>query len=112
MGQYLIPDGRSVSEALHFLGRNAEPDELWTEVTEGLLYENPTLTDAEAEALWEGFVSSGSRDWKAPLPFDLDTHIPHLSAYYSDPQAATEAEFRHVVKDVIRALRYLNQHLE
>lgn len=47
-----------------------------------------------------------------PLPTEISTHIQHLKDYLAaDPTTITNAQTVHVVRDLIRAVHYLNRRL-
>ena len=111
MGQYLIPNAKSSAEASLHVPFGA--DRLWREQEGGVMFTDPNLTDAECAALYANFTPSGmtNDEYRQPLPEYLRTHLPHLKQYY-DATAVTNAETVHVVKDLIRAVYYLNSRFE
>lgn len=81
--------------------------------TEGGVYiqrpSEPTIYD------WSDEVDEFTDDpeYVAPLPEAIVTHGPHLRDYLlKDPATITNAESVHAIKDVIRALHFLNRRLE
>lgn len=113
MGEYIISNAKSLSEAAAFLG---EPQltQTWEVVPEGIRFADENLTDEQCAALYEGFTPVLPDDvaYVAPLPEEISTHIQHLKDYLAaDPTVITNAQTVHVVKDLIRAVRYLNRRL-
>lgn len=113
MGEYLIPGAKSLMEAATFA--NDRPTAVYTLTEGGVLVTDPTISDAEVEALFAGFTPSGADDlqYVVPIPVAVRTHLQHLRDYVAkDAATITNAETVHVVKDLIRAVHYLNNRFE
>ena len=114
MGQYLIPDARSVQEAADYLG---EPPltRSWEKVAAGVVVRDEAATDEDLALLYQSYVPTGTadEDYQAPVPEGVRTHLQHLRDYLAaDPTTITNAQTVHVVRDLIRAVHYLNRRLE
>lgn len=68
-------------------------------------------TPAELGVVFSDWVEPVT-EWRQPLPPAVRTHTQHLRDYMSkDPMLITPAETIHVVKDIIRALHFLNDQI-
>jgi hypothetical protein len=77
--------------------------------------ESPEISDADIESALAGWTPTtvDGREYNPPLPEGVRTHLQHLRDYLqADPAVLTEAQTVHVVKDLIRAVHYLNKRLE
>lgn len=117
MGQYLIPGDLSRDHVSSAIGHLREQG-LWTEsqvwdwgVDGGILFTDPSRTDAQCAALYAGF--SPVEDYSPPLPAAVKNHLQHLRDYLNaSPATITNAQTVHVVQDLIRAVHYLNKRFE
>ena|SRR5687768_5384807 len=128
MGEYVIPGVRQANmPAIHYhveqkLGEaqldmrfyypevivGAPPEEQPT----GIRVVWESRTDAEVEALFADFVNP-TDNWDRPLPDPVRLHLQHLRDYLAkDAAQITNAESVHVIKDLIRAVHYLNNRFE
>lgn len=113
MGSYLIPNAASSKEAAAYVP--FVPNRRWTIVDGGVLFEDPSLTNAQCAAIYAGYAPSGLTDeeFRWPLPSEVLTHLQHLRDYVvADPASITNAQTVHVVKDLIRAIHFLNRRFE
>lgn len=69
--------------------------------------------DDEALAALNGWEPTAtSETYVKPLPDGIRTHLQHLRDYLAkDPATITNAESIHVIKDLIRAVHFLNDRL-
>lgn len=114
MGTYLIPNAKSIQEAINYLMRtDPTPPGMWRQVAGGVEYTRDGATDAEVAALYAGFTPTWPTAMDPPLPTGVGDHLQHLRDYYAaDPATITNAQTVHVVKDLIKAVQYLNNRLE
>jgi len=81
----------------------------------GLVIDVADIADEQSlTAAMNGFASSVQRGgYISPLPAEIRTHLQHLRDYVTaDPATITNAQTVHVVKDLIRAVHYLNKRFE
>ncbi len=117
MGRYLIPAAEQyITQAINWtLHRGAwEEDQVWDSTPEGIVFTDPSLTDAECAAVYTGFVPDLL--WVRPLPpvvRDAGRTIRRL-AYATDVQLAALAtvELRVGLRALARGLIYLNDRLD
>lgn len=115
MGQYLIPNATLPREAADWLeasGRVVE-GQTWDLVDGGVLFTDPSRTDAQCATAYAGFVPGNGEAYRTPVPQVILDHLPHIRDYLAaSPTAVTPAQTAHVVQDIIRVLNFLNQRLE
>ena len=105
MGQYLIPNAKSTIEVIVFVG--TADGRLCMETPEGIVLTDPNLTDAQVQALLDGFTPSGQTDdeFVIPIPARWRTHLAHLRDYRNGIRngtlSPTTAQRDHVIADLI-----------
>ena len=116
MGEYLIPDAASATEASAHVG--FAHGRRWAVVPGGVLFSDPGLSDDECAALYVGFVPAGVSDeeYRQPLPDAVIAagRVVKQIAYLDNAglDALTVTELRIGLRAACRALLYLNSRFE
>ena len=117
MGAYLIPNARSIVEAVVFVGESPL-SRSWEQVPEGIIVSDAVATDDELATAYAAFVPSGATDdeFVQPLPAAVlgAGRIVRRLALATDAELAamTQADVRQSLRAIGRAIIYLNRRLD
>lgn len=115
MGTYLIPNIglAELPQAIYHIRQQGAwtEQQVWDWGAEGgVLFTDPARDDAGCAALYTGFVPN--LNWAQPLPDSIRLHLQHMRDYLAaDEGTITNAQTVHVIKDLIRAVHFLNSRL-
>ena len=115
MGQYVIPNSNS-EDVGHLIHHAMDSGQWHAEMVwdgyinpNGVVFSDPLRTDQQCADLYSTWQKVAN--WQVPLPTYMQEHAPHLKQYLN-ASAPTNADSVHAIKDLIRAVYYLNSRLD